>query len=197
MEKLVLEIEKRAFDPFLPLLGKPRLGLDVWPTRKGPVLFISGRKPFFKTSPQEKGRRGMKTTSWKGETIPLDSECVGSILMFLPEGFICGLKRLLHESYRVLDMGGRIAIGFIPRESPWASFYRKKRRQLSFNPPPRIYSVKEMEHRMMEAGFSIQGYLCTLFQKPGETREMEKPLRGYHLQAGFLVLLGERRTREI
>ena len=137
----------------------------------------------------------MKTTSWKGETIPLDSQCVGSILMFLPEGFICGLKRLLHESYRVLDMGGRIAIGFIPRESPWASFYRKKRRRLSFNPPPRIYSVKEMEYRMMEAGFSIQGYLCSLFQKPGETKEMEKPLRGYHLQAGFLVLLGERRVQ--
>jgi hypothetical protein len=196
-EKLVLEIEKRAFAPFIPLLGKPRLELDVWPNRKGPVLFTSGRKPFFQTSPQERDGRGMKATAWQEETIPLDSRCVGSILMFLPEGFICDLKRLLHESYRVLDRGGRIAIGFIPRESPWASFYRKKRRRLSSNPPPCIYSVKEMEHRMMEAGFSIQGYLCTLFQKPEETKKMEKPLRGYHSQAGFLVLLGERRTREI
>jgi hypothetical protein len=51
-----------------------------------------------------------------------------------------------------------------------------------------------MEHRMMEAGFSIQGYFCTLFQKPGETKEVENPFRGYHFQAGFLVLLGERRA---
>ena len=114
--------------------------------------------------------------------------------MFLPEGFACGLKRLLHESYRVLDTEGRIAIGFIPQESSWAQFFRKKRSRVSLTPPPRIYSLKEMEHRMMEAGFSIQGYLCTLFQKPGKTKEFENPFRGYHLQAGFLVLLGERRA---
>jgi hypothetical protein len=198
MEKIALEIEKRAFDPFLPLLGKPRLELDAWPHRNRPIIFISGRKPSSKTSPYEEKRRGMKTTAWKGATIPFDSQSIGSILMFLPEGFVCSLKRLLHESFRVLEREGKIAIGFIPRESPWAQFYREKRKRLfSLTPPPRIYSLKEMEHRMMEAGFSIQGYFCTLFQKPGEAKELENPFRGYHLHAGFLVLLGERRTRQI
>jgi hypothetical protein len=195
MEKLVLEIEKRAFDAFLPFLEKPRLELGVWPHRKSPVLSLSGRKSFFKTSLQKGNWKGMRSPAGKGESIPLGSQSVGSILMILPEGFACGLKRLLHESYRVLHTGGRIAIGFIPRESPWSQFYQKKWRRLSVSPPPRIYSLKEMEYRMMEAGFSIQGYLCTLFQKPGETKEFENPFRGYHLQAGFLVLLGERRAR--
>lgn len=139
----------------------------------------------------------MRSPAGKGESIPLGSQSVGSIMMILPEGFACGLKRLLHESYRVLHTEGKIAIGFIPRESPWSQFYQKKCRRLSLSPLPRIYSLKEMEHRLMEAGFSIQGYFCTLFQKPEETKEMEKPLRGYHFQAGFLVLLGERRTQEI
>jgi hypothetical protein len=195
MERLILEIEKRAFDPFLPVLAKPRLEIEVWPYRKGPVLRFSRGKSFPGTSFQKGGQRGMKSPTGKGETIPLDSRSVGSILMILPEGFACGLKRLLHESYRVLDTGGRIAIGFTPRESLWGRFYREKRRRPSLTPAPRIYSLTEMEHRMMEAGFSIQGYLCTLFQKPGETKEFENPFRGYHLQAGFLVLLGERRAR--
>jgi hypothetical protein len=195
MEKLVLEIEKRAFDAFLPFLAKPRLELGVWPYRKSPVLSLSGGRSFSRTALQKGGRRGMKSPAGKGVTIPLDSQSVRSILMFLPEGFACGLKRLLHESYRVLDTGGKIAIGFIPRESSWAQFYRKKWSRVSLTSPPRIYSLKEMEHRMMEAGFSIQGYFCTLFQKPGEAKEFENPFRGYHLQAGFLVLLGARRAR--
>jgi len=195
MEKLVLKIEKRAFDSFLPLLAKPRVELEVWPHRKNPVLSLSGRKPLSKAFLQNSNWRGMSNPAGIGRTAPIRSQSVGSILMILPEGFACGLKKLLHESFRVLDTGGKIAIGFIPRESPWASFFRKKRRRLfSLNPPPRIYSLKEMEHQMMEAGFSIQGYFCTLFQNPGETKEFENPFRGYHLQAGFLVLLGERRT---
>jgi hypothetical protein len=137
----------------------------------------------------------MRSPAGKEGSIPLGSHSVGSILMILHEGFAWGLKRLLHESYRVLDTEGRIAIGFIPRESSWAQFCRKKRSRASLTPAPRIYSLKEMEHRMMEAGFSIQGYFCTLFQKPGEAKEFENPFRGYHLQAGFLVLLGERRAR--
>lgn len=197
MERLVLEIEKGAFSSLFPLLAKPRLELGVWPHRKSPVLSLSGRKSFSKTSLQKGNWKGMRSPAGKGGAIPLDSRSVGSILMVLPEGFACGLKRLLHESYRVLDTGGRIAIGFIPRESLWGRFYRKRRSRVSLTPAPRIYSLKEMEHRMMEAGFSIQGYFCTLFQKPGEAKEFENPFRGYHLQAGFLILLGERRAKGI
>jgi hypothetical protein len=197
MERLVLEIEKGAFSPLFPLLAKPRLELGIWPHKKSPVLSLSGEKSFSKTSARKGNWRGMKSPAGAGRAIPLDSQSVGSILMILPEGFACGLKRLLHESYRVLDEGGRIAIGFVPRESLWGRFYRNKRRRVFLTPKLRAYSLKEIEHRMMEAGFSIQGYFCTLFQKPGEAKEFEKPFRGYRLQAGFLVLLGERRAREI
>jgi hypothetical protein len=138
MEKLVLEIEKRAFYPLFHLLAKPRLELGVWPHRKSPVLSLSGRKSFSKTSLQKGDRKGMERPAGKAGFIPLESQSVGSILMILPEGFACGLKRLLHESYRVLDTEGRIAIGFIPRESSWAQFYRKKRSRVSLTPPPRI-----------------------------------------------------------
>ena len=58
-EKLVLEIEKRAFDAFLPLLAKPRLELEVWPYRKGPALSLSGGKSFPRISLQKGDRRGM------------------------------------------------------------------------------------------------------------------------------------------
>jgi len=44
----------------------------------------------------------------------------------------------------------------------------------------------------MQAGFSIQGISSTLFQKPGELKVVENPVIGYHPQAGFLVLIGEK-----
>jgi hypothetical protein len=197
MERLVLKIEKGAFSPLFPLLAKPRLELGIWPHSKRPILSLSGRKPFSKTSSRKGNRKGMESPVTTGRAIPLDSQSVGSILMILPEGFACGLKKLLHESYRVLDEGGKIAIGFVPRESLWGRFYRDRRSRVFLTPKLRIYSLKEMEHRMMEAGFSIQGYLCTLFQRPGEAKEFEKPFRGYRFQAGFLVLLGERRARDV
>jgi len=195
MERIVLKIEKGAFSPLFPFLARPRLELGIWPPRKSPVFSIPGRKSLFKISAQKANWNGMRGPAGKGRTIPLHSQSVRSILMILPEGFACDLKRLLHESYRVLDTGGRIAIGFIPRESSWASFYQKRRSRVPLPPAFRIYSLKEMEHRLMEAGFSIQGYLCTLFQKPGEAKKFETPFRGYHLEAGFLVLLGERSAR--
>jgi hypothetical protein len=49
-----------------------------------------------------------------------------------------------------------------------------------------------MEHMMMDAGFSIQGYISTLFQKPGAVKVLENPMRGYLPQAGFLIIMGER-----
>ena len=55
-----------------------------------------------------------------------------------------------------------------------------------------VYSLKKVEHMIMDAGFSIQGYFSTLFQKPGGVRDIENPMKGYLPQAGFLIIMGER-----
>ena len=89
---------------------------------------------------------------------------------------------------------GKIVIGFIPRQSLWGKLYRRKKEQgHPFYRFARFYSIKEIEHLMMGAGFSMQGIISTLFQKPGEVHELEIPMERYHPLAGFLFLLGERR----
>jgi hypothetical protein len=99
----------------------------------------------------------------------------------------------LKECHHLLRREGKILVGFIPRGSPWGRFYAqtlksgRSRHQLAG-----LYSLKNVEHMMMAAGFSIQGYYSTLFQKPRAVKEMENPMRGYHPYAGFLVIMGER-----
>ncbi len=116
-----------------------------------------------------------------------------SIFLLFPFGFPESPKNLLSEFYRILPPEGKIAIGFVPRQSPWAKCYLEKLKGSSCDrPETRFHSVEKMERMMMNAGFSLQGIISTLFQRPGNVRRDEKPMRGYRSQAGFLILQGER-----
>lgn len=116
-----------------------------------------------------------------------------SIFLIFPSGFTESPEHLLGKFYGILPPEGKIAIGFVPRQSPWAKHYLEKlKRSNSYRPETRFYSVEKMERMMMKAGFSIQGIISTLFQRPGTVRTHEKPMKGYRSQAGFLILQGER-----
>jgi hypothetical protein len=138
--------------------------------------------------------RGVKVAVEKEGAIPIPSGKIGSLFVRMSPCPSRCLKRLLKEGHRVLKREGKIVIGFIPRNSPWGKFYSaQKKREY---PPHRglgLHSLKEMEHRIMQAGFSIQGISSTLFQKPGELKVVENPMINFHPQAGFLVLIGEKR----
>ena len=125
--------------------------------------------------------------------MPILPQNVGSIFMILTLCFIAFPRKVLRECHRALIQEGRIAIGFIPRQSPWGRFYLEKKKQgHSIYRFAKFYSVQEVENMVITAGFSIQGIFSTLFQKPGEVKIQEKPMKGYRSQAGFLVLIGER-----
>ena len=173
-DRLIFEIEKRAFHSIFPLLPKPRLALGMGSGRLARALDIPGKM----------GReRNLPKMTRAGGVPVICTLCLASS----PALF---LKRCHH----LLRCQGKILVGFIPRESVWGRFYaatRKGGRPCQGMAP--LYSLKKVEHMMMAAGFSIQAYFSTLFQKPGAVKEPENPLRGYRLQAGFLVIVGERR----
>jgi len=172
-DRLIFEIEMGAFLSILPLLPKPWLARGMG----------SGRLASFLDIPQGMGKERnllKMTRAWKVSAI--FTLCLASC----PALF-------LKECHHLLRREGKILIGFIPRESPWGRFYMET--QKGRRPTHRwgqLYSLKKMEHMMMDAGFSIQGYFSTLFQKPGAVKVLENPMRGYLPQAGFLIIMGER-----
>ncbi len=170
---LISEIERIAFDSILPLFPKPCLALGMGSVGLARAL----------------DRRGIGIE----RNLPKLTRARKAPAIFT----LCQAPSpalFLKECHHLLRPEGRIFIGFIPRESPWGRFYMET--QKGHRPTRRwgqLYSLKKMEHIILAAGFSIQGYFSTLFQKPGAVKEPEKPLRGYRPQAGFLVIVGERR----
>ena len=169
---LIFEIERRAFHSILPFLRKPWSALGMGSGRLARTLDIPGR--------MGKERNFLKMT--RARKVP-----VICTLCLSPSP-----APFLKECHHLMRREGKILVGFIPRESPWGRFYaetQKGRRPI--HRWGQLYSLKKMEHMMMDAGFSIQGYFSTLFQKPGGLKDLENPMKGYHPQAGFLVLVGE------
>lgn len=173
-DHLIFEIERRAFHSILFSLPKPYPALATGIGRLARTLEIPGGIG--------KGRNLRQMS--RARKVPV----------------ICTLglppspALLLKECHHLLRREGKILVGFIPQESPWGRFYvhaQKRGRLIHRLAGP--YPLKKVEHMMMAAGFSIQEYFSTLFQKPGAVKEPENPMRGYRSQAGFLVILGERR----
>jgi hypothetical protein len=181
-EKRIFQIQREAFHMVRPFCPKPWLEWEAGRFRNDSNRRLPG---IFRT-------RGDREKIGQEERTPIFSRKRGSIFWMLP---VCSSetpKSLLGECRRILAPEGKIAIGFVPRQSPWAKFCMEKAGRLkSSAPPPRFYSVGEMEQMMMKAGFSLQGIISTLFQRPGTVRTHEKPMKGYRSQAGILILLGE------
>lgn len=171
-DHLISEIERIAFHSILPLLPKPCLALGMGTV--GLVRALDSRGIGVERN-LPKLTRARKVpailTLCQAPSPPL----------------------FLKECHHLLRPEGRIFIGFIPRESPWGRFYAQtQKRGRSIPRLAGVYSLKKVEHMIMDAGFSIQGYFSTLFQKPGGIRDVENPMKGYLPQAGFLIIMGER-----
>ena len=173
-DNLIFETERRAFHSILPLLPKPWLALGMGRGDLARALDIPGGM-------------GKERNFWKmrrARKIPVVCTLC----------FSSSPARFLKECHHFLRPEGKILVGFIPQESPWGRFYAQTQKgRHSSHRWGRLYSLKRMEHMMMNAGFSIQGYFSTLFQKPGAVKDLENPMRGYRPQAGFLILIGKRR----
>jgi hypothetical protein len=173
-DNLIFEIEMRAFHSILRFLPKPWLALGMGSGRLARALDYHGR-----TGSE---RNFLRMTRARNVPVIFTFCLTPSPALFLK------------ECHDLLRREGKILIGFIPRASPWGRFYAQT--QKKHHPIQRLaglYPLKKMEHMMMAAGFSIQGYFSTLFQKPGAVKDLENPMRGYRPQVGFLILMGQRR----
>ena len=99
-------------------------------------------------------------------------------------------EKVLEEVSRVLAKDGKLILGLILKESPWAQFYMKKGEAGNvFYKNAAFHSFNELKVMLMKSGLTIIDVCSTIFQKPTEKLlRFEFPRRGYYRKAGFVAV---------
>ena len=82
-------------------------------------------------------------------------------------------------------------LGLVLKESPWGQFYKAKKEEgHRFYKYANFYSCDEVVKLMVQAGFSTEKIISTLFQSLGKVHHAEEPREGYFPDAGFTIIVG-------
>jgi len=124
--KSAFKLEKSCIASLCRNLKRPSLEIGVGTGRFAEALGIeygvdiSGRALKFAK------RRGITVVKGSGEKLPFPDESFGSIFIIVTICFVEKPEKVLEEALRVLAKDGRLILGLILKESPWARFYMKK-----------------------------------------------------------------------
>jgi len=191
--KVIFQIELAALRSASEGLPKPWLEVGVGSGRFAQALGIDvGIDPAKRLLAMAR-RRGVHVVQGYGERLPFATGSFRTIFLIVTLCFVADPRPVLRECYRVLDKGGRLVTGFVPRESPWGKRYLEKG-QLGhpFYSHAKFYNIEETQELLEGAGFRLERCISTLFQSPGRVVELENPREGCDRRAGFVALLARR-----
>jgi len=188
--KSAFNLEKSCIESLCCNLKKPSLEIGVGTGRFAEALGIeygvdiSGRVLEFAK------RRRIIVIKGSGEKLPFSGESFGSVFIIVTLCFVESPEKVLEEASRVLTKDGRLILGLILRESPWARFYMKKGEAGNvFYKNATFYSFNEIKEMMRKSGLTIIDICSTIFQEPAEKPlHFETPRRGYYRRAGFVAV---------
>ena len=191
----IFEIELAALKEAAQGLPRPWLEVGVGSGRFAEALGIDlGIDPSRKLLELAKGR-GVRAIYGRGETLPFRDGSFGAAFLIVTLCFVEDPEAVLQECHRVLKPEGSLVVGLVPREGPWGRRYQAQSREgHPFYSHARFYSTQELKNLLFGAGFQIERLLSTLLQPPGGVRELEAPREGYHPNAGFVVVVAQRRS---
>lgn len=170
--------------------GPGSLEIGVGSGRFAEALGISfGLDPAFQPL-RIAARRGIHVVQGLAQQLPFKDMVMSQVFFILSLCFIDDKERALQEAVRVLEPGGRITIGFIPKDSPWGQFYCKKARAghaiyryASFVTAAELLSLLDRE------GLTVDRRASTLVASPGRPpRRPEEPLPALDHQCGFVAV---------
>uniref|UniRef100_A0A7J3XY58 Class I SAM-dependent methyltransferase n=1 Tax=Thermogladius calderae TaxID=1200300 RepID=A0A7J3XY58_9CREN len=134
-------------------------------------------------------RRGVRVVKGYAERLPFPDKTFGGVFIIITLCFLDNPLEALREAGRVLLDGGRLILGFVPRESPWGVHYSGLAKGgHRFYSQAKFYTFSEVSEMIEEAGFKVEAVVSTLFGKPGSREVLEAPLNSYHPKAGFIVV---------
>ncbi len=191
--KLIFATEVSALQSVLASLPEPWLEIGVGSGRFAQALGIgTGLDPSGKLLVMAK-KRGLETYQGKGEERFFDAEAFGTVFLIVTLCFVDSSLDVLREINRILQRKGKLVLGLVLRESPWGQFYLKKKEQGDlFYKQATIHSYQEIVDGLNLTGFAIEKIVSTLFQKPGEVKEIETQREYYSSDAGFVVIIARK-----
>jgi len=195
--KLAFAIEVKAFQEILPVLPRPWLEIGVGSGRFAQALGIdTGIDPSARLLGMARSR-GITAFHGRGEDKTFDEETFGTIFLIVTLCFVDSPLAVLRESHRILQPGGKIALGLVLRENAWGQLYHAKKEQgHRFYRHANFYSYQEVSAFLEHAGFTIEQVMSTLFQRPQEVKELESPQEGFSTDAGFTVIVAHKTSAE-
>jgi SAM-dependent methyltransferase len=187
---LIFSIEVQAFRELLPFLPKPWLEIGVGSGRFAQALGVeTGIDPSARLG-EIAARRGINVFYGEGEQALFDEESFGTVFIIVTICFVDSPLDVLKEANRILKPGGKIVLGLVLEESPWAKFYQlKKAEGHRFYKYATFYKRDDVVALATRAGFVNERIVSTLFQAPGEVHDAEEPKEGYFPDAGFTIIV--------
>ena len=128
------------------------------------------------------------------EALPFKKNSLEQIFFIFSLCFLEDSFKALQEAAGVLKRGGLLIIGFVPKDSDWGSLYEQKKQEgHPLYKYASFFCLEDLLSNIEKAHFRIVGGVSTLFQSPKLKKyHPEKPIKGLHFKAGFIVLVAER-----
>ncbi|MEW6108902.1 MAG: class I SAM-dependent methyltransferase [Nitrospirota bacterium] len=134
-------------------------------------------------------KRGIKVKNAKGEKLPFEDGCFGSVFLLFTLCFVDDPLMVLSEVRRVLKKGGSLIVGFINKDSAWGKLYAKKGKEgHPIYRHARFYSFNEVKKMIRNSSMEVEACSSTLFQSPSDRPYMEPALKGLIPGAGFVCI---------
>lgn len=190
-DSLIFDIEIAAVHALAKPVEAPALEIGV-----GPGRFAKAFGSGFGIDPalaalQIANSRGIAVCQAIGEHLPFCNDSVTRVSIFFTLCFVENPQKTIRESYRVLQNGAELILGFVPATSKWGkNLQQKKDAGHPFYEHARFFTVQEMELLLEEQNFSLGNSVSTLYQIPEEVCQLESPRPGTDEKAGFVVLSG-------
>jgi len=138
--------------------------------------------------------RGVVSIQAMAEALPFKKNSLEQIFFIFSLCFLENPFKALQEASGALKTGGLLLIGFVPKNSNWGNLYEQKKQEgHPLYKYASFFCLEDLLSNIQKAHFRIVGGASTLFQSPKLKKyHTEKPIRGLHSKAGFVVLVAER-----
>lgn len=136
-------------------------------------------------------KRGVAVVQGIAEALPFSNHAFDYALCVTTICFVDDASAMLSEAYRVLKPGGGLVIGFIDRTSGLGQHYLAHQAENVFYREATFFSAVEVEHLLLEAGFTEPSWVQTLSKPLKDIREIEPICAGYG-QGAFVVMKANR-----
>ncbi len=184
--RFLYELELKAVNQFIPNKGR---GVEVGSGTGRfsiPLGIRIGIEPSISMG-QIAAERGLGVIGGVAESLPLRSGSFNYVLFVTVICFLNSIQQAMKESFRILDSGGGLIIGFIDKNSRLGKYYEERAVRKGYYKDSHFYSVRDIEKILIETGFKSFEFVQTIIDDKAGNIVTDKISNGYG-EGSFVVV---------